>query len=258
MALFTDGPPSSIDDLAAQDSQLLGMASVEGIDVTQKIALAWDEVGLELYTMLNLSGTTDGMFWQPAQPNLGAVVVTPPLRLWHTFRALQMVYQDAYNSQLNDRYAGKRDYFHKRAVWANERLMEIGVGIAALPVARAGKAVVNPAAAGDGLPLPDGTYFAATAWVNRNGEEGAAGDAVDIALAGSTLSVLPGPPAQNVAAWNVYVGTDAGAMTLQNPSPLDMGHTWIQPAPLTAGGRAAGTGQAASFLRGIARVIQRG
>ena len=41
------------------------------------------------------------------------VVVTPPLKLWHTFRTLEMVYGDAYNSQLNDRYAGKRDEFHE-------------------------------------------------------------------------------------------------------------------------------------------------
>ena len=36
MALFTDGPISCIEDLTAQDSQLLNVASVEGIDMTQK------------------------------------------------------------------------------------------------------------------------------------------------------------------------------------------------------------------------------
>ena len=34
MALFTDGPASSIEDLAAQDSQVLNVASSEGIDLT--------------------------------------------------------------------------------------------------------------------------------------------------------------------------------------------------------------------------------
>ena len=40
MALFTDGAPSTIDELTAHDSQLLTVASVEGIDVTQKLTLA--------------------------------------------------------------------------------------------------------------------------------------------------------------------------------------------------------------------------
>ena len=43
MALFMDGPISNIDDLAGQDSQLLDVANVEGIDVTRKLALAQDE-----------------------------------------------------------------------------------------------------------------------------------------------------------------------------------------------------------------------
>ena len=44
MALFTDGPVSSIDDLAAQDTQLLDVANAEGIDVTRKLGLAQDEL----------------------------------------------------------------------------------------------------------------------------------------------------------------------------------------------------------------------
>ena len=50
--LFTDGPPSNIQDLAAQDSQLLSVASVEGIDVTVKLALAHEELALDLRDML--------------------------------------------------------------------------------------------------------------------------------------------------------------------------------------------------------------
>lgn len=40
MALFTDGVPSTVEDLAAVDSQLLNVAHAEGIDVTQKLTLA--------------------------------------------------------------------------------------------------------------------------------------------------------------------------------------------------------------------------
>ena len=44
MALFTDGPISSIEDLRGTTPQLLDVASAEGIDVTRKLALAQDEI----------------------------------------------------------------------------------------------------------------------------------------------------------------------------------------------------------------------
>ena len=257
MALFTDGPPSCIEDLSAQDAQLLSVTNVEGIDVTRKLSLAWDETGLELYTMLNVFGATDRLFWQPPKPDLGTVVVTPALRLWHTFRTLEMVYADAYNSQLNDRYAGKRDYFRERAAWALERLMEIGIGITGLPVARAAK----PAATGvlpGGLPLPDGTYYVAIAWVNANGEEGASSDVTGTDVAGNTFAVQAGAAPRNAAGWNVYAGVDPASMTLQNPGTLAIGQTWVQPSPMATGGRAPGNGQDAGYLKVVTRAIQRG
>jgi len=56
MALYTDGPISSIEELTARDSQLLSVAGTEEIDLTQKIALAQDELGLELGGMLTATG----------------------------------------------------------------------------------------------------------------------------------------------------------------------------------------------------------
>ena len=52
MALFTDGPISCIEDLTAQDSQLLNVASVEGIDTTQKMAIAQEELAMDLIGVL--------------------------------------------------------------------------------------------------------------------------------------------------------------------------------------------------------------
>ena len=103
MALFTDGAIASIEDLRGHDTQLLNVATVEGIDVTRKLALAQEELGVEVAGLLGqamLSGQLS------APPAIGQVVVTPPLKLWHIFRTLEMFYRDAYNSQLNDRYAG--------------------------------------------------------------------------------------------------------------------------------------------------------
>src|SRR5664280_707087 len=192
MALFIDGPVSSVEDLAAQDSQLLDVASVEGIDVTQKLALAQDELTLELNTLLTRLSHVDQFFWIAPQPDIVRVVVTPALKLWHTFRSLEMVYSDAYNSQLNDRYAGKRDQFHSRAKWACETLVLAGIGVASVPVPRALTPAVTAAASpAPGTPLPDGTYYVTVAWVNTAGEEGACAIPATIATTGSSLLVQP-------------------------------------------------------------------
>ena len=106
MALFTDGEVSSIEDLRGYDTQLLDVANVEGIDVTRKLQLAQEEIATEVTTLL---GRLRLPGWLNAPPDPGRVVVTPPLRLWHSYLALEMVYRDAYHSQLNDRYAAKRD-----------------------------------------------------------------------------------------------------------------------------------------------------
>ncbi len=119
MALFTDGPASTIEDLAAQDSQILDVASVEGIDLTRKLALAQEAAAMDLEAALGGRGSTSwqfGLRLALPRPTLENIVVTPALRLWHTYRTLEMVYGDAYYSQLNDRYAKKRD---SSATWGD-------------------------------------------------------------------------------------------------------------------------------------------
>jgi hypothetical protein len=259
MALFTDGPAASMEDLTAQDSQLLDVASVEGIDVIQKLALAQDELALELDALLTRLSYVDQLFWVAPQPNLGSVVVTPALKLWHTFRSLEMVYSDAYNNQLNDRYAGKRDQFHVRAKWAYETLVAAGIGVASVPVPRAATPAVTAASApAPGTPLPDGTYYVTVAWVNAGGEDGASALPATIATTGSSLLVRPaGAPPSTAAAWNVYVGAGPDSMALQNGSPIAIGQTWLQPTALAAG-RPPGPGQRPSYLKPVPRMIQRG
>src|SRR5690242_13287436 len=119
MALFTDGPPASMEDLSAHDSQLMSVASAEGIDVTAKLAVAHEAIGIELAGMLSESGG----------PALRRVVATPLVRLWHVFRTLEAVYRDAYSSQLNDRYGAKRDQFRGLGDWAREQVRQAGVGV---------------------------------------------------------------------------------------------------------------------------------
>jgi hypothetical protein len=254
MALFTDGPVSSIEDLTAQDSQLLDVASTEGIDVTGKLALAQEDVGVELTVLLGKLSFADQAFWMPAQPTLGAVVVTPALKRWHTYMALELVYRDAYNSQLNDRYAGKRDQFHQMAQGACEKLIQTGVGLTLHPVPRAStpQVIAIPGA------LADGTYFVSIAWVNASGEEGAGSVPAVVTIAASTLQVQAGLPPENAISWNVYIGTDEASMVRQNESPLGTGEMWRQDGAPARAGSAPGTGQEPTYLKPLPRVIQRG
>lgn len=262
MALFTDGPVSSIDDLAGQDSQLLEVANVEGIDVTRKLALAQDELALELGTLLTrLSPLEQPLWcsaWYSASPKVTSVVVTPALKLWHAFRTLEMVYRDAYNSQLNDRYAGKRDQFHEMAAWAHEKLIQTGIGIAPDPVPQAATPDVVTAQGPEGAALAGGTYYVTMAWINGAGEEGACAVPAAIPVAESTLLVRPGQAPETATGWNVYVGAAPNTMALQNQSPIAAGQTWLQPNTLNTAGRGPGSGQSPSYMRPVPRAIQRG
>jgi hypothetical protein len=254
MALFTDGPISGTEDLTAQDSQLLNVASVEGIDTTQKMALAQEEIAMDLIGVLRQFGYADQLFWLAPQPKLDMVVVTPPLKLWHTARALELFYTDAYNSQLNDRYAGKRDQFHDLAKWAYSKLIEIGVGIAGTPMERAAIPVLTPFPGA----LPDGLYYITATWVNRAAEEGAPATLSSIATTSSTLLADAGTAPAAAAGWNIYVGASPDAMYRQNGSLIATGETWQQPATLIQIGSLPGKGQKPTYLQPLPRILQRG
>jgi hypothetical protein len=255
MALFTDGSVSDLEDLIAQDSQLFDVATVEGIDVTRKMALAQDELGLQLVTMLGRLSFMDQPLWLAPQVSLSRVVITASLKLWHTYRTLEMVYSDAYNSQLNDRYGAKRDQFHQMAHWASDKLVEIGIGIVTKPVPQAATPQITA------IPgsLPDGTYYITTAWVNDAGQEGASAVPAVATSAASALQVQPGEdPPQNAVAWNLYAGNAAETMVLQNSSPIATGQIWQQSAAFTPTGQKPGSGQQPTYLKPTPRVIQRG
>ena len=241
MALFTDGPASTINELAEHDSQLLNVATVEGIDVTTKLALAQEELEIELQTL------AEGV-------RLDHVVVTPPLRLWHTYRSLEMVYEDAYNNQLNDRYANKRDQFRELARWAMDRLMRLGVGLAEHPVPKAKEPCVSPTPG----PLADGTYYVTMAWINAAGDEGVSGDAVNVTTASSTFVVTPRRAPETASGWNVYAGVDPERMVRQNAAPNPLGAIWVQPGALAVEGPRPSAGQEPDMVKRVARRISRG
>src|ERR1019366_6022644 len=250
MALFTDCAVTSIEDLRGHDTQLLNVATVEGIDVTQKLALAHEELSIEVRGML---GRLEQAGQLSAPPTVEQVVMTPPLKLWHVFRTLEMVYGDAYNSQLNDRYGGKRDEYHERVKWAYNQAILSGLGIATDPVKQAATPVVRASAGG----LTDGAYYVAIAWTNTASEEGASSVPAMIQVSGSSFAVETGAPPK-VTGWNVYSGTSLATMTIQNVQILAPGQPWVQPDTLSTTGRLAGSGQGPSYWVPVPRTIQRG
>jgi hypothetical protein len=254
MALFNDGPVSSIDDLQGHDTQLLDVANTEGIDITRKLTLAQEELSLELGVLLaRLSGPVE-LATTAIVPSLDQVVVTPPLKMWHAFRTLELVYRDAYNSQLNDRYAGKRDEYHSLAQWAYEKLTQSGIGMSQDPVSRAAPPSLESMAG----TVADGTYFVAAAWTNAAGEEGAASLPATITTNGCGFQARPMAAPSNVRGWNVYAGVSPRAMVLQNPAMLGLAEVWTQTAPVVTSGRGAGSGQGPSYMRPAPQVLQRG
>jgi hypothetical protein len=254
MALFTDGLVSGLEDLTAQDTQLSNVANVENIDVTQKLALAQEELALEITTLLSGSRRSEEAFWLNARPTIDNVVVTPALKLWHTFRTLEMVYGDAYSSQLNDRYAAKRDQFHERSRWAYERLLLMGIGIAWSPVPRS----KQPQVVSAGGSLPNGTYYVSMTLVNGKAEEGAPSVPATITTAESTLLVEPAAAPVCATGWNVYIGSDPDALSRQNASPIAVSQTWLQPNTIAGTGSGPGWGQSPNCLMPMPRVILRG
>jgi hypothetical protein len=243
MALFTDGPISSIGDLQGHDTQILEVANVEGIDVTRKLVLAQEEVSVELTSLL-----------QKVAPGTGIerVVVTSPLKLWHTYRTLEMVYRDAYHSQLNDRYAGRRDEYHEMAKWARDKAIQNGVGMAADPIPQAATPSVQTVGGG----LADGTYYVGMSWTNATGEEGACSIPAVITTTGSSFEVRHGSAPANAAGWHVYVGSGPQALLRQNASVLEVGAVWTENS--ISIGPAAVSGQKPGYVQAIARLIERG
>ena len=202
MALFTDGI-STIQDLMGQDSSVLATAQTENIDLSQKLTLAQQDLGIELTTLLQRSNTYDWQFWLQPDPQLNNIVVTPPLQLWHVFQTLTLVYQDAYFNQLNDRYKGKRDQFQQLAKWAMDKLIQTGIGIVADPIPQAAPPQLTSIPGGQ----PATTYCASVSWLNVEAKKDR--PAIRAALtvaAGNALVVQPVNQPANATAWNVYVG----------------------------------------------------
>jgi hypothetical protein len=232
MPLFTDGFINTGEDLRAYESSILDVASTEGIEFDKKLDLAEREIGVQITAfLLRQEGT--------GARKLDNVIVTEPLAQWHALHTLELIFRDAYNSQLNDRYQGKWIKYGALAEDAGRRFFDIGVGISTDPIA---KAALPECGAVNGGQLPTTTYFVRVAWQSRFGRLGSLSEAVTVTTnAGQLLSVKAGSNPAGAVGWTLFVGTSGTDLRRQNSSALSAGSTWIIPVSgLVAGAAPAG------------------
>jgi hypothetical protein len=260
MALFNDGPISTAADLQQYENSILNVASIENIDLAAKILLAQQDLANEVVLfLLRRPHRCDYSLWNDASQSLDTrsltdVVVTAPLRTWHVHRTLALVYRDAYNSQLNNRYQGKWAEYEVLATASARTYFQIGVGLVADPVPQPAVPVLSTVvgiAAG-------GTFYVSVTWVDMTGQEGAPSNCAVISTSeGQQLVVGVSNPPRNVVNWNVYVGLSPATLNLQNVSPLGTGSSWIMTSGLNAG-TPLPAGQLPTWFVVDHRVIERG
>lgn len=254
MALFSDGPAPSIEDLANEDSGILDVSRDCSINLSTKMLLAHNDLSIELQAWLDKPKPAADMVWG-SWPTLAQIVVTPQLKRWETFHSLVLVYRDAYFSQLVDRYQSKWQEYLKLARDARDQFVASGLPLAFDPVSQA----FPPLLASVAGPQQGGTFYASVTWVNAAGQEGAPSFSSSLTVAdGSLMSVAADRPAKNVVAYNVYAGRRLDSLCLQNDVPLPLTASFTYVPGFMTGSRKAGDGQCPDVVRPMRRTWMRG
>jgi len=254
MTLFNDGPISVTLDLQNFESGILGVASTEGIDLSGKSKLAQDEIANELMLFLLRRLPVRDYQWNLRRTRgTSDVVVTMPLKQWHVHKTLALVYRDAYNNQLNDRYLKKWNEYERLAKASAERCFQIGVGLVGDPLPKPDAPGLSTA-----LGLAHGaTYYVAITWTNTAGQESSLSDVATLTTTDSEqLVVTSSNSPANAKGWNVYAGAAPESLGLQNGAPVGLTESWTV-STLNAG-RRPGAGQEPSWFFVDDRVIERG
>ena len=228
MALLTDGNPNDTEGLRVFESAILDVAHVEGIDLDVSCVWLREEISQDVLDML--LGHTPVRFLiggdQRRLLGVSDVVVSPQMKRWQALHTLAVVYRDAYNNQLNDRYLSKWDEYRELARGARERTYGFGIGLVAAPIPRAGTPVLG---AGAGA-LAGALYYVQVSWVSAAGQEGSASCSTNFQTSdNSVLTVAAGNAPAGAVGWNVYVGLTVSTVTLQNSAPLAIGRHFTLP-----------------------------
>jgi hypothetical protein len=245
--LLTDGNPNTTDDLGVYESAILSVANTEGIDLDLKLGLATEEISqVVLDFLMDHTSTRRAL-------GVSDVVVSRQMKRWHAVHTLAVLYRDAFNNQLNDRYQAKAVEYQQLTRDAREQTFRFGIGLVTNPVPEAGPPVFSAVAG----TLADATYFARVAWVSAAGVEGGPSDLTTYDGVGGSVPVVSAvnPPAV-ATGFNVYLGTAADTVTLQNSAPVLVGQSLTFAGWVT--GRGPGTGQEADFYVTGAWMFRRG
>lgn len=222
MALFTDGTISGMEDLRVYETGILDVAHAEAIELQPKLELAQREIAVEVTSFLLARGVFLG-----ATHELTNVVVTEPVRQLHALHTLELIYRDAYNSQLNDRYRGKWEAYTRLSKHAMEIYFDLGVGLVANPIAKAEVPACSPTVGGS---LPVRTYYARVAWEGASGQIGEMSNPFVLELgAGDLMTVMTGTMPSNARGWLVFAGTSESDVRRQSEASLAAGAVWVEP-----------------------------
>jgi hypothetical protein len=216
-----------------------------------KLELATDEIAEDVLDfLLDHSGAEPQVFspWQLGTPaawrrrmGVSDVVVTRQMKRWHAVHTLEIVYRDAFNNQLNDRYQAKFLEYQELSRSARERSFHFGVGLALTPIPQALPPVFT---AVSGL-IPQTSYYARASWVAASGQEGAPSEMTSYDAPAGSLPVvqMTNPPAV-ATGFNVYLGLTPDGLALQNVTAVPVGQNFTLPETGLVAGTAPGDGQA--------------
>ncbi len=263
--LLTDGSPNTTDDLRVYESAILDVTHAEMIDLETKLGLATDEIADDvLGFLLDHTGANPQFFprfqlgtpaaWRRTR-GVSDVVVSRQLKRWHALHTIEIVYRDAFNNQLNDRYQAKFSEYHELSRSAREGNYHFGVGLALVPIPQAQTPVFS-AVAGS---IPQTTYYAQASWVGASGQEGAPSVITTYDAPAGSLPVVQmiAAPA-GATGFNVYLGLTPDGLALQNPTPIAVGQSFTLAGTGLAAGASPGGGQAADIYINGGWMLRRG
>src|SRR5258708_34839225 len=138
MALLTDGNPNDTVALQVYEGGILDVAAIEKIDLGAKLGLSTEEISEDvLNILLDHTRTVDPQSNIRRNVGVSDVVVTPQMKRWQVVHTLEIVYRDAFNNQLNDRYKAKVVEYHELSRQARDNTIKFGIGLVLAPIPKA-------------------------------------------------------------------------------------------------------------------------
>jgi len=256
MALLTDGNPNDTEALRIYETAILSVANVEMIDLDAKLGLATEEISEDvLDILLDHTRAYDPQSSVRRRIGVSDVVVTPQLKRWQAAHTLEIVYRDAFNNQLNDRYKPKWDEYRALSRDAREQTERFGIGLVLNPVPKPATPILSVVPGTTAAT----TYYVQVSWVSATAQEGSPSDETAFeTAAGSQLVTQAVQPPAIATGWNVYIGLTDSTVTLQNSTPIPVGQTFTLPSSGLVNGQPPGNGQMPDVYVTGGRMLRRG